>query len=67
MQSKKLRPGPIYGTIPEASRIFGIGLKRLRQCAAEGCFPVYMAGASWPRVKLSEVEEWLQSTRVQAN
>lgn len=67
MKSKRPRPAPIYGTIPDASRLFGIGLKRLRQRAAEGCFPVYTADTTWPRVKFSEVENWLRSTRVQAD
>lgn len=53
-----------YGTLPEASRRFGIGLKKLRQRATEGCFPLYTGGTSWPRVKFAEVEAWLRSTRV---
>ena len=54
----------IYGTLPEASRRYGIGLKKLRQRAAEGAFPVYSGETAWPRVKFAEVEEWLRSTRV---
>jgi hypothetical protein len=57
-------PERAYGTLPEASRLFGIGLKKLRLRVAEGCFPIYMGGTSWPRVKFTEVEEWLRSTRV---
>ena len=53
-----------YGTLPEASRRFGIGLKKLRQRAAKGAFPVYSGETAWPRVKFAEVEEWLRSTRV---
>ena len=53
-----------YGTLPEASRRFGIGLKKLRQRAAEGCFPLYTGDTSWPRVNFAEVEGWLRSTRV---
>ncbi len=53
-----------YGTLPEASRRFGIGLKKLRQLAAKGAFPVYSGETAWLRVKLSEVEAWLRSTRV---
>ena len=53
-----------YGTLPEASRRFGIGLKKLRQRAAEGAFPIYSGETAWPRIKFAEVEEWLRSTRV---
>ena len=53
-----------FGTLPEANRRFGIGLKKLRQRAAEGAFPVYSGETAWPRVKFAEVEEWLRSTRV---
>jgi hypothetical protein len=53
-----------YGTLPEASRRFGIGLKKLRQRAAENAFPVYSGETAWLRVKFSEVEAWLRSTRV---
>ena len=55
---------PTYGTLPEASRRFGIGLKKLRQRADEGKFPVYSGETAWPRIKFSEVEEWLRSTRI---
>ncbi len=53
-----------YGTLPEASRRFGIGLKKLRRHAAKGAFPVYSGETAWLRVKFSEVEAWLRSTRV---
>jgi hypothetical protein len=55
---------PEYGTLPQAARRFSIGLKRLRQCAVEGRFPVYTGETAWPRVKFSEVEAWLRSTRI---
>jgi hypothetical protein len=57
-------PERTYGTLPEASRRFGIGLKKLRLRGAEGCFPVYMGGTTWPRVKFTEVEAWIRSTIV---
>ena len=65
--SRAASNGPVerdYGTLPEASRRFGIGPKTLRQRAAEGAFPVYSGETAWPRVKFAEVEEWLRSTRV---
>jgi excisionase family DNA binding protein len=63
------RPNPdrdtcTWGTLPEAARRFGIGVKTLRRRAAAGEFPVYSGGTAWPRVKFSEVEQWLRSTRV---
>ena len=60
----KDRIQPEYGTLPQAARRFGIGLKRLRLRAAEGCFPIYTAESTWPRVKFAEVEDWIRSTRV---
>ena len=66
MQSKSTtnRDERTYGTLPEASRRFGIGLKTLRRRAAAGAFPTYSGETAWPRVKFSEVEQWLRSTRV---
>lgn len=58
---------PEYITIPEASRRLGIGLRSLRRRAREECFAVYSADSAWPRVKLSEVEGWLRSTRVRVS
>ncbi len=55
-----------YGTINQAARRFGTGAKRLRTLAAAGAFPMYDLGTAWPRVKFSEVETWLRSTRVPA-
>lgn len=54
----------VYGTVPEAAHRFGLGVKRMRRLAREGAFPVYGADSAWPRVKFSEVEGWLRSTRV---
>lgn len=56
---------PEFGTLPEASKRFGIGLKRLRARARDGCFPVYTGDTAWFRVKFAEVEAWLRSTRVE--
>ena len=55
---------PEFGTLPQASRVFGIGVRRLRQKADEGAFPLYTGDSAWPRVKFAEVEAWLRSTRV---
>ena len=51
-------------TLPEVHREFGIGLRTLRREAAKGSFPTYSAGTAWPRVRRSEFERWLSSTRV---
>ena len=53
-----------FGTLPQAARLFGIGVRRLRRKADEGAFPLYSAGSAWPRVKFTEVESWLRSTRI---
>ena len=53
-----------YATIPEVSRLLGISPRRLRLALKAGAFPVYDVGTSWPRVKVSEVERWIESTRV---
>ena len=51
-------------TLPQIHRLYGIGLKSLRRAAARGAFPVYSADTSWPRVKRSDFEQWLESTRI---
>jgi len=53
---------PEYGTLPQAARRFGIGIKRIRKHAALGDFPIYKVGQTWPRVKFSDIEHWIQST-----
>ena len=55
---------PTYVTIPQVSRLLGISMKRLRSAARDGAFPVYDVGTSWPRVRVSEVQRWIESTRV---
>jgi len=52
-----------YETLPQVARRLGIGIKTLRRAAKEGAIPVYYAGTSWPRVKFTEAEAWLRSTR----
>lgn len=51
-------------TLPGVSRIYGIGVKALRRAAGRGDFPIYAVGTSWPRVRRSEFESWIASTRV---
>ena len=51
-------------TLPEISRVYGVGIKALRRAAARGDFPVYSVGTSWPRALRSEFEDYLRSTRI---
>ena len=54
-----------YGTIPQAARRFGIGVRLLRRVVLhDGLVPVYSASSLRPRVCFAEVEAWLRSTRV---
>ena len=54
----------VFGTLPEAARRYGIGLRTLRRAARVGAFPLYSAETTWPRVCFSEVEAWVRSTRI---
>lgn len=56
---------PRYGTVPQAARRYGLGLRLLRRLVREGTIPAYSAGTQRPRVCYSEVEAWLRSTRLQ--
>ena len=51
-------------TLPGVSRTYGIGIKAIRRAAERGEFPVYAAGTAWPRVRRSEIETWIASTRL---
>ncbi len=52
-------------SFPEIRRLYGIGLATLKRAAAQGSFPVYEAGTPYrPRVRRSEFEEWLSTTRI---
>ena len=58
------RPKPEFVTIPQAAKRLGIGVKLLRRRARGGAFPVYRPGTSWPRVRIADVERWVDSTRI---
>ena len=51
-------------TLPQLRREYGLGMRTLRREAERGSFPVYSAGTKWPRVRRSEFEAWLRSTRI---
>ena len=52
-------------TLPEAGRRFGLSRAVVRQAAAAGLFPVYYPGTTWPRCKVEEFEQWVESTRAE--
>lgn len=58
------QPDPTYGTIPDAAKRLGIGRRQLVRAIDAGDVAAYQVGG-WRRVKFSEVEAWLRSTRVQ--
>ena len=55
---------PEFVTIPQVSRLLGISPRRLRLALKDGAFPTYDVGTTWPRVKVCEVQRWIESTRV---
>ena len=68
-RSDPIQSDPIVGsdellTLPSLSRTYKIGLHTLRRAAASGALPVYMCGSNWARVRRSEFEVWLKSTRL---
>ena len=52
-----------YETLPATSRRTGVGLKTLRAAGARGEFPVYRV-TKWPRVRRTEIDDWISSHRV---
>ena len=51
-------------TLPQLNRETGIGLRALRRALAAGDLPAYSAGTAWPRIRRSEFDSWIESTRV---
>ncbi len=49
-------------TVRQAARLFGVGRHLLFQAAERGELEIYDAGG-WARVRLSDVEAWLEHTR----
>ena len=62
--AKDCSESAVSGTLPEAARRFGLGVKLIRRKAREGAFPVFDADTRRPRVFFADVERWLRSTRV---
>lgn len=67
MSSKCPEPPGEYLTFPRTKREYGLGIRTLRRLAfTERAFPVYTFGTTWPRIKRSEFEAWIRSTRIPA-
>ncbi len=56
---------PEYGTVRQAALRFGIGEKLLRQRIGAGEIPSYSAGTRRMRVRFSDIEAWLKTTRAE--
>ncbi len=56
---------PEFTTIPQASKILGIGPRQIRRACREGEIAVFQIG-DWPRVRLEDVRRWVGAQRVPA-
>ena len=52
-----------YYSLPDAARALGLSVRVLRRGARLGWFPIYAPGGSRVRVRLVDVEAYIQSTR----
>ena len=52
-----------YLTLPDAARALGLSVRVLRRGVRLGLFPIYAPGGSRVRVRLVDVEAYIQSTR----
>jgi excisionase family DNA binding protein len=52
-------------TVPRAAALRGIGIRQLRAAIATGEVRAYQIGG-WPRVRLADVDSWIESKRVAA-
>jgi hypothetical protein len=55
-----------YLTIPAAAKLLGLSPHLLREQAKREAVPTYSVGSSWPRVRITDIEDWVRSTRVRA-
>lgn len=53
-----------YVTVPRAARLRGISVKRLRRAVNEGRCRAVTVETTWPRVRLHDVDAWIESTRL---
>ena len=49
-------------TVPRAARARKIGPRQIRRAIKARELPFYMIG-SWPRVRLEDVDQWIESRR----
>jgi excisionase family DNA binding protein len=50
-------------TVRQASRALNIGRHLIYRAAEAGELTIYDAGSSWPRVRIGDVQRWLERTR----
>ena len=50
-------------TIPTAAARLGVGRRQLDRAIEKGLLHVYDLGGGWPRVKWTQVVEWIEGTR----
>ena len=56
---------PEFVTIPQASKILGVGPKQIRRACGRDEIAVFQIG-DWPRVRLEDARRWIQAQRVPA-
>jgi excisionase family DNA binding protein len=49
-------------TLPQAARQLGVGVRQLQAARSAGELRVYRVGA-WPRVRVGDVDAWLEDRR----
>ncbi len=54
-----------YYSLPDAARALGLSVKILRRAALNGYFPTYTPEGTRRRVRLEDIQAWIQSTRSQ--
>ena len=55
---------PRFVTLPGAARLTGIGLGQFRAAVERGELnPVRLKPNGWPRLEVSEIQQWLRSHR----
>ncbi len=58
-----IKPDRALVTIPEAARHYGIFPRQLWRSIRDGSLPAYQIGG-WQRVRLADVDAWLETRRV---
>jgi predicted DNA-binding transcriptional regulator AlpA len=63
MSRSNAQQTPAFVSIPEASRLSGIGLPQFRRAISAGDLAAFEVGG-WKRVRWSDVVRWIESQRV---